>query len=80
MYVLAEGGGGWDFIEEWGDPRPERFSENRSSGERGSETESDFSGDTETERAERQGEGAQQEGEELKNTHIFSEIIPRVTQ
>lgn len=66
---LAEGVGGGDRVKEWGDPRPERLSENNTAGEGSSQAKPDPAGDSETERTERQGEGAQQEGVELKNTH-----------
>lgn len=77
---LAEGGGGGDCVEERGDPGPEGLSERSPAGEGGPEAEPCPAGDAETERAEREGEGAQQEGEELKHTHTHTvHMIIRIT-
>lgn len=48
--LLAEGGGRGDCVEERGDPGPEGLSKSSSTGEGGSETESDPTGHSETER------------------------------
>lgn len=56
--VLAKRGGGGDCVEERGDPGPEGLSDRSSAGEGGPEAEPDSAGDSETERAERQREGA----------------------
>lgn len=58
VFLLAEGNGGGDCVEERGDPDTEGFFESSSAGEGGSETEPDPAGDPETEGTERQGEGA----------------------
>ena len=47
--LLAEGGGGGDFVEEWGDPGPQGLSESSSAGEGSPETEPDPAGDSEAE-------------------------------
>lgn len=48
--LLAEGGGRGDCVEERGDPGLEGLSKSSSTGEGGSETESDPTGHSETER------------------------------
>lgn len=48
--LLAEGGGRGYCVEEWGDPGLEGLSKSSSAGEGGSETESDPTGHSETER------------------------------
>lgn len=79
--LLAEGGGGGYRVEERGDPGPEGLSERSSTGEGEPEAEPDPAGDPETERAERQGERVQQEGEELTPTHTRSvHILLRITR
>lgn len=74
VYVLAKGGGRGDCVEERGNPGPEGLSEKSSAGEGSPEAGPDPAGDSETERAERQREGAQQEGEELKHTYTHMSI------
>lgn len=69
--VLAEGSGGGDFTEERGNPGPSGLSEGSSAGERGSEAEPGSAGDPEAERAERKGEGAEQEGV-MRGASIFT--------
>lgn len=71
--LLVKRGGRGDSVEERWDPCPERLSESSSARKGNSETEPGSPGDSEAERAERQGEGAQQEGEdvEVMDTRMF---------
>lgn len=66
--VLAEGSRRGDHVEERGDPFTERLPERGPAREGGSEAEPDAAGHPEEQRAESQGEGAQQEGEEPTRT------------
>lgn len=65
---VVEGGGGGDHAEERGDPFAERLPEGGPAGQGGSEADPDAAGHPEAQRAESQGEGAEQKGEEQTAT------------
>lgn len=76
LSVSAEGSGRGDYVEERGDPFAERLPEGGPAGEGGSEADPDAAGHPEAQRAESQGEGAPQKGEEQKKTPAHSSHAP----
>lgn len=74
--VPAEGGGRGDSVKERGDPVAKRLPERGPAGEGGSEAYPDATGHAEAQRAESQGEGAQQKGEPQKQTQMHNSRGP----
>lgn len=73
---LVEGGGRGDHAKERGDPFAERLPERGPAGEGGSKADPNAAGHPEAQRAESQGEGAQQKGEEQTTTQTHSSRAP----
>lgn len=73
---VVEGGGRGDHAKERGDPVAERLPEGGPAGEGGSKADPNAAGHPEAQRAESQGEGAEQKGEEQTATRSHGSHAP----